>query len=72
MLRYPLPYPHDSPPLPLVPQQPAELQYGNPYCEENTRGAYRWRGPALVTKITRLSDYCCIIVPFRYCAFCLS
>ncbi|KAM9494581.1 tax1-binding protein 1 homolog A isoform 1-T2 [Clarias gariepinus] len=37
MLRYPLPYPHDSPPLPLVPQQPAELQYGNPYCEENTR-----------------------------------
>ncbi|MCI4392316.1 hypothetical protein PGIGA_G00144640 [Pangasianodon gigas] len=37
MLRYPLPYPHDSPPLPLVPQQPAELQYGNPYCEQNTR-----------------------------------
>lgn len=40
VLRYPLPYPHDSPPLPLVPQQPAELQYGNPYCEQNTRGAY--------------------------------
>ncbi|KAF5908097.1 tax1-binding protein 1 A-like, partial [Clarias magur] len=37
VLHYPLPYPHDSPPLPLVPQQPAELQYGNPYCEENTR-----------------------------------
>ncbi|XP_017309872.1 tax1-binding protein 1 homolog A [Ictalurus punctatus] len=37
VLRYPLPYPHDSPPLPLVPQQPAELQYGNPYCEPHTR-----------------------------------
>ncbi|KAK3532669.1 hypothetical protein QTP86_027660, partial [Hemibagrus guttatus] len=37
VLRYPLPYPHDSPPLPLVPQQPAELQYGNPYCDQNTR-----------------------------------
>ncbi|XP_047663812.1 tax1-binding protein 1 homolog A isoform X2 [Tachysurus fulvidraco] len=39
VLRYPLPYPHDSPPLLLVPQQPAELQYGNPYCDQNTRGA---------------------------------
>ncbi|XP_016150331.1 tax1-binding protein 1 homolog A-like [Sinocyclocheilus grahami] len=37
MLRYPLPYPQDQPPLPLVPQQPAELQYGNPYSEQETR-----------------------------------
>ncbi|XP_051520682.1 tax1-binding protein 1 homolog A isoform X3 [Myxocyprinus asiaticus] len=37
VLRYPLPYPQDPPPLPLVPQQPAELQYGNPYSEEETR-----------------------------------
>lgn len=39
VLRYPLPYPHDSPLPPLVPQQPAELQYGNPYCDQDTRGA---------------------------------
>jgi len=38
VLRYPLPYPQDPPPLPLVPQQPAELQYGNPYSEQETRG----------------------------------
>ncbi|XDV34275.1 hypothetical protein PO909_004449 [Leuciscus waleckii] len=37
VLRYPLPYPQDPPPLPLVPQQPAELQYGNPYSEQETR-----------------------------------
>lgn len=37
VLRYPLPYPHDSPPTPLVPQQPVELQYGNPYCDPDTR-----------------------------------
>ncbi|XP_072532588.1 tax1-binding protein 1 homolog A [Salminus brasiliensis] len=37
VLRYPLPYPQDPPPLPLVPQQPAELQYGNPYSEQQTR-----------------------------------
>ncbi|XP_051949080.1 tax1-binding protein 1 homolog A-like [Xyrauchen texanus] len=36
VLRYPLPYPQDPPPLPLVPQQPAELQYGNPYSEQET------------------------------------
>ncbi|XP_051527018.1 tax1-binding protein 1 homolog A-like [Myxocyprinus asiaticus] len=35
-LRYPLPYPQDPPPLPLVLQQPAELQYGNPYSEQET------------------------------------
>lgn len=37
VLRYPVPYPQDPPPLPLVPQQPAELQYGNPYSEQETR-----------------------------------
>uniref|UniRef100_A0A9J7XE95 Tax1 (human T-cell leukemia virus type I) binding protein 1a n=1 Tax=Cyprinus carpio carpio TaxID=630221 RepID=A0A9J7XE95_CYPCA len=37
MLRYPLPYPQDQSPLQLVPQQPAELQYGNPYSEQETR-----------------------------------
>ncbi|XP_059365399.1 tax1-binding protein 1 homolog A-like [Carassius carassius] len=37
MLRYPLPYAEDQPPLQLVPQQPAELQYGNPYSEQETR-----------------------------------
>ncbi|XP_068071256.1 tax1-binding protein 1 homolog A isoform X2 [Danio rerio] len=37
VLRYPLPYPQDPPPLPLVPQQPAELQFGNPYLEQETR-----------------------------------
>ncbi|TRY65746.1 hypothetical protein DNTS_005584 [Danionella cerebrum] len=37
VLRYPLPYPQDPPPLPLVPQEPAELQFGNPYLEEETR-----------------------------------
>lgn len=38
VLQYPLPYPQDPPPLPLVPQQPAELQYGNPYSDPHTRG----------------------------------
>uniref|UniRef100_A0A3B1JLI2 Tax1 (human T-cell leukemia virus type I) binding protein 1a n=1 Tax=Astyanax mexicanus TaxID=7994 RepID=A0A3B1JLI2_ASTMX len=37
VLRYPLPYPQDPPPLPLIPQQPAELQYGNPYSQQQTR-----------------------------------
>ncbi|KAI5629360.1 tax1-binding protein 1-like A, partial [Silurus asotus] len=37
VLRYPLPYPTESPPLALVPQQPAELQYGNPYSEPEQR-----------------------------------
>ncbi|XP_019905912.2 tax1-binding protein 1 homolog A isoform X2 [Esox lucius] len=37
LLRYPLPYPQDPSPPPLVPQRPAELQYGNPYSTENTR-----------------------------------
>ncbi|KAA0710264.1 Tax1-binding protein 1 -like protein A [Triplophysa tibetana] len=35
VLRYPLPYPQD--PLPLVPHQPAELRFGNPYSEQETR-----------------------------------
>ncbi|XP_028317469.1 tax1-binding protein 1 homolog A [Gouania willdenowi] len=34
VLRYPLPYPQDPPPPPLVPQRPAELQYGNPYSTD--------------------------------------
>ncbi|XP_071001318.1 tax1-binding protein 1 homolog A-like, partial [Oncorhynchus clarkii lewisi] len=38
LLRYPLPYPQDPSPPPLVPQRPAELQYGNPYSTDNTRG----------------------------------
>ncbi|XP_013998415.2 tax1-binding protein 1 homolog A isoform X2 [Salmo salar] len=37
LLRYPLPYPQDPSPPPLVPQRPAELQYGNPYSTDNTR-----------------------------------
>ncbi|XP_056154117.1 tax1-binding protein 1 homolog A isoform X2 [Lampris incognitus] len=37
VLRYPLPYPQDPSPPPLVPHRPAELQYGNPYSTENTR-----------------------------------
>lgn len=40
VLRYPLPYPQDPSPPPLVPQRPAELQYGNPYSTDPTRG---WR-----------------------------
>uniref|UniRef100_A0A3Q3ILG9 UBZ1-type domain-containing protein n=1 Tax=Monopterus albus TaxID=43700 RepID=A0A3Q3ILG9_MONAL len=39
VLRYPLPYPQDPSPPPLVPQRPAELQYGNPYSSNTTRGA---------------------------------
>jgi len=38
VLRYPLPYPQDPSPPPLVPQRPAELQYGNPYSTDTTRG----------------------------------
>lgn len=34
VLRYPLPYPQDPSPPPLVPQRPAELQYGNPYSTD--------------------------------------
>ncbi|XP_064876342.1 tax1-binding protein 1 homolog A-like [Oncorhynchus nerka] len=37
LLRYPLLYPQDPSPPPLVPQRPAELQYGNPYSTDNTR-----------------------------------
>ncbi|XP_043073589.1 tax1-binding protein 1 homolog A [Puntigrus tetrazona] len=37
ILRYPLPYSQDQPPPPLVPQQPAELQFGNPYSDQETR-----------------------------------
>ncbi|KAL0961985.1 hypothetical protein UPYG_G00334230 [Umbra pygmaea] len=37
LLRYPLPYPQDPSPPPLVPQRPAELQYGNPYSTDNGR-----------------------------------
>lgn len=38
VLRYPLPYPQDPSPPPLVPQRPAELQYGNPYSTDTARG----------------------------------
>ncbi|XP_026870750.1 tax1-binding protein 1 homolog A isoform X2 [Electrophorus electricus] len=37
LLQYPVPYPQDPPPLPLVPHHPAELRYGNPYSAEQTR-----------------------------------
>uniref|UniRef100_A0A667WP75 Tax1 (human T-cell leukemia virus type I) binding protein 1a n=1 Tax=Myripristis murdjan TaxID=586833 RepID=A0A667WP75_9TELE len=37
VLRYPLPYPQDPSPPPLVPHRPAELQYGNPYSTNTTR-----------------------------------
>ncbi|KAM9838881.1 tax1-binding protein 1 homolog A [Aulostomus maculatus] len=37
VLRYPLPYPQDPSPPPLVPQRPAELQYGNPYSTDTTK-----------------------------------
>ncbi|XP_078811038.1 tax1-binding protein 1 homolog A isoform X2 [Oryzias latipes] len=37
VLRYPLPYPQDPSPPPLVPQRPAELQYGNPYSTDTPR-----------------------------------
>ncbi|XP_062342538.1 tax1-binding protein 1 homolog A-like isoform X2 [Osmerus eperlanus] len=37
VLRYPLPYPQDPSPPPLVPHRPAELQYGNPYSADCTR-----------------------------------
>lgn len=40
VLRYPLPYPQDPSPPPLVPHRPAELQYGNPYSTDTARG---WR-----------------------------
>uniref|UniRef100_A0A4W5PCD9 Tax1 (human T-cell leukemia virus type I) binding protein 1a n=1 Tax=Hucho hucho TaxID=62062 RepID=A0A4W5PCD9_9TELE len=38
LLRYPLPYPQDPSPPPLVPQRPAELQYGNPYSDNTQDG----------------------------------
>lgn len=38
VLRYPLPYPQDPSPPPLVPQRPAELQYGNPYSTDTSKG----------------------------------
>ncbi|XP_061617158.1 tax1-binding protein 1 homolog A isoform X1 [Phyllopteryx taeniolatus] len=34
LLRYPLPYHQDPSPPPLVPQRPAELQFGNPYATD--------------------------------------
>ncbi|KAG7249737.1 hypothetical protein CRUP_016096, partial [Coryphaenoides rupestris] len=34
VLRYPLPYPQDPSPPPLVPRRPAELQFGNPYSTD--------------------------------------
>ncbi|XP_041867990.1 tax1-binding protein 1 homolog A isoform X2 [Melanotaenia boesemani] len=37
VLQYPLPYPQDPSPPPLVPQRPAELQYGNPYSTDISR-----------------------------------
>ncbi|XP_017280525.1 tax1-binding protein 1 homolog A-like isoform X2 [Kryptolebias marmoratus] len=37
VLRYPLPYPQNPSPPPLVPQRPAELQYGNPYSTETSK-----------------------------------
>lgn len=42
VLRYPLPYPQDPSPPPLVPHRPAELQYGNPYSTD-TDTARGWR-----------------------------
>ncbi|XP_037330294.2 tax1-binding protein 1 homolog A isoform X2 [Pungitius pungitius] len=38
VLRYPLPYPQDPSPPPLVPHRPAELQYGNPYSTADHDG----------------------------------
>ncbi|KAK2830189.1 hypothetical protein Q5P01_018120 [Channa striata] len=37
VLHYPMPYPQDPSPPPLVPQRPAELQFGNPYSTDSTR-----------------------------------
>ncbi|XP_067360968.1 tax1-binding protein 1 homolog A isoform X2 [Channa argus] len=37
VLHYPMPYPQDPSPPPLVPQRPAELQFGNPYSTETTK-----------------------------------
>ncbi|XP_061670085.1 tax1-binding protein 1 homolog A isoform X2 [Syngnathoides biaculeatus] len=37
VLRYPLPYPQDPSPPPLVPQRPAELQFGNPYATDGAQ-----------------------------------
>ncbi|XP_014838468.1 PREDICTED: tax1-binding protein 1 homolog B-like isoform X2 [Poecilia mexicana] len=37
VLRYPLPYPQDPSPPPLIPQRPAELQYGNPYSTDTSK-----------------------------------
>ncbi|XP_026203445.1 tax1-binding protein 1 homolog A isoform X2 [Anabas testudineus] len=37
VLRYPMPYPQDPSPPPLVPLRPAELQYGNPYSTDTAR-----------------------------------
>ncbi|KAK7898568.1 hypothetical protein WMY93_019421 [Mugilogobius chulae] len=34
VLRYPLPYPQEPCPPPLVPQQPPELRFGNPYSSD--------------------------------------
>ncbi|XP_061885281.1 tax1-binding protein 1 homolog A-like isoform X2 [Entelurus aequoreus] len=40
ILRFPLPYPQDPSPPPLVPQRPAELQFGNPYATGTMEGTY--------------------------------
>ncbi|KAG7469682.1 hypothetical protein MATL_G00131530 [Megalops atlanticus] len=37
LLQYPLPYTQDEPPAPLVAQQSADLQFGNPYTAPHTR-----------------------------------
>ncbi|XP_077599121.1 tax1-binding protein 1 homolog A [Stigmatopora nigra] len=37
VMRYPLPYPQDPSPPPLVPRRPAELQFGNPYADHDTQ-----------------------------------
>ncbi|XP_073319632.1 tax1-binding protein 1 homolog A isoform X2 [Pagrus major] len=50
VLRYPLPYPQDPSPPPLVPQRPAELQYGNPYSTDTTRGS---DSPSIFSSLTQ-------------------
>ncbi|XP_013866663.1 tax1-binding protein 1 homolog A isoform X2 [Austrofundulus limnaeus] len=46
VLRYPLPYPQNPSPPPLVPQRPAELQYGNPYSTETSKAVDRADRPS--------------------------
>lgn len=54
VLRYPLPYPQEPPPLPLVPHQPAELRFGNPYSEQETRGTV---GTSFLLDIVRFTSF---------------